>query len=760
MVSRSVFLLFLLTTSPSLAEFPQWARQIDLSEGVVAGKVALSFWPVEDLVTKAALDPENFEVHMVPDSDLEAERIEPAGTWISPPAGKYKYWLESPAGWMSPNSAIFTYRPTPFEGRGRPIMKWVVPAGLVSLSSEIELPSHQSWRLLHTESHNRGSAPGLELSRRIHEPRTAVLMPEGPVIAGIYDHRQQEYLAIGRPASVYRNGHSMVAPAPPAKGASDLVAVLERPHVVDDFSLYDVALTVREPDSDPEGPEVVIPTAERIYAFWYDLDSKYVTLEVDSPSVFLVPQEIALRSGKVDSYRGRLEELPDLSVRLEIPAALDEQRDSSEPWTLNIIDGLSKDQLRTHTLPSDPQQEIKVRNLPNRHLLVALSIPPWRFTERVDLSDAVDREITLSPRAFTVHGTVRQGEDGRAAKLAFTTGSLPTPGQALGAETQTNSNGEYEIVLFRPFMMVYVFPQGGNKGQPFVEILPKYVDADTVLDIELPNNRFLVEVVDETTRQGIAEADVTVINSYLDDGNEQSTVQRVFTGDDGGASLNPLRPGKLTLSARAEGYEFSEVDQEDVTEQDNERTIVLPLTPVGSTRFLKMLLTGGEPASGAEVIAVDSLEDQPVWQGSCNTQGVVEVPRRLDRRLLLVKHPRAGFLVRLWSAPPEVDAVTSWSLPEIASPLEARIHLADREPARWARVALIQQGLLLQGSLLRWLAGDSMADANGFYRATHLPATPIKLVSWMPEATDAAIEALATDIAYPWPSGIEIEAIE
>lgn len=131
--------------------------------------------------------------------------------------------------------------------------------------------------------------------------------------------------------------------------------------------------------------------------------------------------------------------------------------------------------------------------------------------------------------------------------------------------------------------------------------------------------------------------------------------------------------------------------------------------------------------------------------------------------MLLVRHPAAGFLVRRFERCAGAEETPEWTLPPAAGPLRLRVVDGSGSPVPWARLALTVDGGLLAGSLLRWLTGADAADAAGLWQGQNLPATPLAALA-LPAGGDGlppviGTGSLATEIAPPWPSVVELTAV-
>lgn len=756
---RHALAFILLSSSLTLGAevLPEWAAEIDLAAGNVNGKTALSFWPVADLQSLQLVPPETLEVRLVPHGRDDEEGSLPCGTWVTPPAGRYKYWLEGD-GWMSASSAVLHYRASDFEGRGRPIIKTVVTAGRLALAPEVSVAEHQSLRLLHLDSHLREKVPALEMSRRVHgaAAKEGASMPEGPVLAALYDREKREYTALARPVSVYHGGLSYVDPQPPRADRSALIVVLERPAFAESFDDLTVEALLRTADGEPRRPAVVVPTVERLYAVFDNLEPGQVELTARSSGLFLPSQELILRPGKIESHRAVLRNLPDLEVTFLLPSEL-----RKHELELSVERRDTRENVRRRGL-GDDATELRLPDLPAAPLEVILEAKPWYFRQQIDLSDGEDRRIIFQPLPIQVDGRVWRGDEPYPTTVGFSSGAPRERGRAGVIEVETDEDGRFAVELYRPLFLVYIFSATAKEQTPFLEILPEPITHHATLDLHVPANAYSIRVLDAMSGETIPDAEVGAFNTYLDRQGEEGNASRKFTTDETGtATLTPLRLGKLSLRASAAGYRPSGEHVFEVRAEDRERELELHLQPAGEARSLSLLLPGGLPAAGAELIAVDDLEQGPIWRARSDTRGEVEIPDFLTGKLLLSKHPQAGFLIGVWETGP-ADETRIWNFPPSAPPLALRFHRGQpSDPAAWARPVLWVDGLPLSSSILRWLTDSGRVDGDGFFYAHHLPRRSLRAQAWMAGALNPEPNAaLAVSIPYPWPKLVSIEALE
>ncbi|MCP3956339.1 MAG: hypothetical protein GY719_00650 [bacterium] len=735
------------------------AVEIDVTEGEVDGRTGVGFWPVLGVEAQKPLPPEDLVVRLVAGTDRERVLEKPAGEWFVLPADKYKFWLEG-RHLITPYSSLLSHSDLPFRGKGIAALVPVEAAGTVVLDPETAASSSMILRLLHLNSHNRAPYPQREFSRPVSgaDLETGVLMPVGPVVAALVDKETQSYIALSRPVEVTEATASTVRPTAPSVSETDLLVRLQREEYLNSHDQDDVELVVMGEDGEPRSPDVVVSPADRIYAIWYGLDEKRVVLEAASKSVFLSPKTIVLRPGKVESHTDVLRALPDVDARIQLPPSVPLENLKLEL----LLDEPGKTKVRSVDLPAGTDS-VTLEKVPAKRMDVVLHVPPWIFHQPVDVSDGQDGSVYFEPEVITVTGTVYRGGRKHPATLEFQT---TRRGDTLAV--QTGKHGTYEVALFRPGAYVVSVQLDEVKGPPYVELLEELILEDTVLDFRIPHTDFVVRVVDEETREGIAGALVMAGNRFLSragllrgEEKERAATRRITTNEDGYGVMQPLHPGTLTLVAEADRYLPSDVHEDRVEEWQRERQITIELQAVKDGASLRVLLPTGAPAVNAEVRIQSSLNNGPAaWSGVADADGVIELPHKDGEIFVLVRHHEAGFIFRRLNA---YDGEETWSLPP-REPLSVVVKRPWGQAASGAQLALWIDGTYLAGDTLRWLAGTSPgADLDGFWRAIHIPAGPLKILAWSWSANKdldtAQLESLAASIAYPWESPVEIETV-
>jgi hypothetical protein len=303
------------------------------------------------------------------------------------------------------------------------------------------------------------------------------------------------------------------------------------------------------------------------------------------------------------------------------------------------------------------------------------------------------------------------------------------------------------------------------------------VTQSTDLDFHLADVEFTVAVVDAVSRKGIPGATVLVRNLYAveDEGGPadatrkaaERAISQAVSGDDAGlARLPPLHPGTLEIRASAAGYRRLAQPVRALFDGETDQRLEIPLERIGETLALRLRLPDSAPAAGASVLLMGSLTAaSSLFEARADVEGVVSLPRE-HAGLLLVKHPRAGFLVREWR-PAADEGSVEWSLPVLAErPLTVRvIDASGGAMAPRAELAVWVGGRRLSGASLAWLTGaPPTADANGYWIGRALPRGTVEVLAWTARARDlattGALDAQATKVDFPWPETLEVRAFE
>lgn len=727
-------------------EAPQTSLLPDASQAQIEGRVAVGMWPSEDGVL---LDAELFTVHLADDSRLERQFTYPVATWFQPPPGRYKVWVEG-AGRVSPSYDLLTYSGRPFRGRGLAAVHEVAPAGEVAVHPDVEWSERSSLRLLSLEATNDAGRLTRGFLRAIGSPQETVLLPRGRGVGFLYDRQAEEYLAASRPFEVGAEGTVRVRPATP-RGVSDLFVVLHRPAPLNEADEDDLKLSVIDGEGRTRPADVYVGTWEWIYALWYGLDQRSVVLETSSERVFLDPAEIALRPGRVETFRGELLPLPFVDVRLDlpdeiVPRALDlrvRTRDLGSPIT-------------ERALPLDRKASVRLDNLPATELTLSLSIdsePGWTLKETVDLSDGQGREVVFRADPIRLSGRVYLGDEPTAATVRIGT-DRNQPEDRLVVEA--DEDGFYEAIMRAPGRYPMRVDVAGQRGPGYRVHFPPFIRDDTELDVHIPLTSASVEVIDADTRRPIRAALVVFDLEFDKNGRRATTSQAYETDDAGVARLPPLPPGELLVHAEADRYFRSERMPAQIVE-DRQSELTIELQPMGETTQLELRLPGGAPASGAELRAqYAAWNELPVWQGRADVEGRVDIPLRVTGAWLAVRHPDAGAWIQGWD--PQGEPSVSWQLPAAAGALVIRSVGPDGRVVPGSALAVRLPACWVAGRTLAWLAGTAVGgtDAGGVWRSERLPEVPLLVAAGSVDTVRLALQGFidgsAVRLTAPWPA--------
>lgn len=732
-----------------LAPQEEFPLGLDPTRGEIDGKIAVAF-VAQEPDGSMAQSPGQYKVHLALDADPGVERVYPAVTWFQPPPGKYRVWMEGP-GRMSPDSLILSYSGKPFKGLGLLGGLRLAPAGTVALADDTRATGTSALRLLHLDSHMRGAHPQREISRRVSGPalKNGVLMPAGPILAALFDSKTQEYTGLTRPVVVAAGGRTPVRPVPPEKGVTHLVALLERPGVLDSFA-QDDARPVLTLAAGRREPDVLVTTAERIYAVWYGLSDRRAKLELTSAFVTLPPQDLVLRPGRIERLQARLNRRPGLKVTLQVPEELPLAGSTLE------VAAVSTTAVAAQTKVDPTNKIYRFENLPPELLEVKLKTPAGEFRQRADLSGGQDGEAVLEATPIVLRGTVYRNREPHPARIAFHVG----PENAI--EIETDEDGAYEAMLFRRVLIARV-ELTGEARPPHLEFFEPAIAESVAVDFHVPANEGKVAVVDTETGRGISGASLVVSSSAADGKTYQQSAK---ADPEGVAALPPLREGEVAIEASAEGYlPSSEPLRFTVREGEAVSDARIALRPVSAKQILRLTTATGGPAVGAELVATRSPASlETLWSGHADGEGKVEVPREAEGAYLLVRHPGSGFLVRDWRRSDTEDEIL-WQLPAKAeAPLIVRVVDASGEAVPWASLSLWVDGLRLEASALAWLTGLApFSNRDGVWVVSNVPAGPLEILAWRgggeAPAAGSPARSLATELRPPLLEPVSLQVL-
>lgn len=719
------------------------AQEIDITKGEINGLQAIIAVPVagvervaEGARHETQLSSDDCHVYLTPIDNLEQELTFPCGKWFQPPADLYRIWLEKPA-LISEGYGLLTCENQPFEGSGLAMATGMEPAGRIALAPAVRLAEGQNFRTFYLRADPRILRRPFD--RRVTAQRAAagVTVAAGPVIAGIFDSKTDDAVALARPADVKAGGTTFVAPAPPKRG-SDVLVVLARPSPAT-LGKHELSVDLQI-DSKTHKPDVLLASATNIFAIWYELEGAEATLVVDAPTAQLAPAALKLKPGKVVTFRTKLSKRS--SVGVSIGGAEDVLRE--EELALELRSEPENQLLQK--IEAAPNREFRFDGLLAGTYGVALRVGEWELRQRVELRPDVDEHVTFTLSPIVVTGVVHHGRDpAPGAEVAFDVGRS-------WVRTTADEQGRYEMIFWEP---------GEYMAEVKIRDVPPFWEAgfdirtSQTLDFHVPNTRFTVQVRDADTGKPIGGARVIAGSIFEGRSGEGRVAQTTTTDANGRAMLPPMRQGEMSIRARADGYFDSDVTREMVRLADAEGSFEISLRPLGDTIAVKIRNPDGSAAAGARLWAVRSTggHEAPLWNGVTDDSGTAAIPRKVSSAFFLIRPRDAAVAVRRLERTGDVV----WSLSP-AVPLT--VHAGRR-----TRMAVWVDDLRVTGIPLTLLAGSlEGTDDDGNWSASALPARPLRLLAWR-NASPAAIQSgafdsAATQLPYPWNRVVELQPVD
>jgi hypothetical protein len=747
---------------------------VDPRAGVIDGRAAVNVVPVEFSGGRVAdfLDPTGLSAILTPADGSGDELAFAAGAWFQPPPGRYLVWLQG--DWrMSPYSMLLNYAGETNKQSGLLGPLPIGPAGKVTLpaGSKSTATADSVLELLYAGSYLEGDYPRWEISHRTSAANVGdgLWMPEGKAFGALWSRRRRAYVAISRPFRV-RKGETVEIPLESPHNAADLVVQLRRETTAPTAAEAQVDVSLRVKGASLQ-PDLKVLTATHAVAVWYGLPAGTADLRAES-SRAVASKSVQLVSGQIERVVAEMQRRPAVDVQLDLPKTLREKELSLE------LTSLPEKEVVANRVVAPNMDSLRVEGLPLALLAVTLKTPFGEFSQEVDLRAGGDGFVLLKPDVLTLRGQVFRGEEGHRATLAFTSDQGKTE------EVKTDEQGKYEFLALQSQRRVSVSLEG-SKAAAFVDIFWPAITRDRDLDFHFPEADFTVEVVDDVTGEGIANASVRIRNVYKPSSNdepepadgeasndsagaERIIAEEVSTDRDGVGWLPPLRRGSLEISASAEGYsELRAPVRAEVADSAKAETYHVRLEPLGATETLRLSLSNGLPAGGADVALIDSLASGGfLVPARTDAEGKVDLPRKFAGSIVLARHPDSAFLVAVWQ-PHDGEDEVSWQLPPPAGRrlLVSVLDSSGQKALPRADVALWIGGRRLSGRVLAWLTQSRpMSDGDGFWAVANLPAEPVGLLAWgrrvAGDAAQGLLDSQESTVAFPWPEPVEVRAVE
>ncbi len=711
----------------------------DPSTGVIDGRDAALVWPARyrDSTTYELLPVAGCGAHFVPSTNLAAELTHPCGKWLNPEAGKYKVWLQG-KDFISPHPLVLN-AVKGSTGRGYSMVAPVVASGLVALSNDVRLGAGEGLRLLSLKAQFFDDW-GRAFDRRVADPRQPEAMPAGSALAGIFDQKTGDAIALSRPLVVAANQTTVAKPAAPERD-SDVLVVLQKPLAPKREALQ-VSLKA---DAGPRRPDVLLHASDAVFAVWYGVGGNTATVTVDADALTLAPVALRLVPKRITTYRGALQAKPRLKVSVLAP------QDAFEKMRVSLSGIGDPEPLRTVDVVPGANE---VEALPPQRLRVTLAADRWTFVQDVDLTDGLDGEVTFALEPIIARGTVYLAKEPAPARIAFEYG-----GRDL-TKVETGEDGGYEAVFWQSGMYAAKVTLVNDAAAPFIDPAVD-LERTRTLDFHLPANRIVARVFNRRTGLPIASATVGVVSEATHDEVGEMTLGHRYTADDQGMLVLPrLRPGHARVEASAPGFAPSEPQEIDV-EEATKRELSFALEAVQTTR-VRVVLPNGAPAAGAEALAVEPASSRVIWRGSAAPGGELEIGSRGPNAVVIIRHPQASTR----ALPASAIGETLQLAPGDLSPVVVRSTDTSGEPVRFALLSVWIDGLRLTdfaAAFATWSTA-SMTDADGVWSGRNLPAAPLRVLATR-NVTPAQLAAgtydgLAQTVPYPRAPTIAVRVVE
>jgi len=712
----------------------------DPSTGVIDGHDAALVWPARysDSRSHVLLPAEGCEAHFVPATNLNTESVYPCGKWLVPEPGKYKVWLEG-KDFISPQPLLLN-AVTASTGRGRSMVAPVVPSGFVALSPDVRVGPAESLRLLSLKVDFFDDWIRA-FDRRVANSREAVAMPAGSVLAGIFDQKNGDAIALSRPLVVTAKQTAVAKPARPERD-SDVLVILQKPLAPKREALQ----ILLKGDAAARRPDVLLHAADAIFAVWYDVGGSSASLTVDSEGLTLAPVTLRLVPKRISTYRGALKPKPRLKVSILAP------NEVFEKLQISVARTDEREPFRTVDVVLGPNE---LQALPPQQLRVTLAADQWTFVQDVDLTNGFDSEITFVLEPMIARGTVYLASEPSAARIAFEYGGRDV------MKVETDDDGRYEAIFWQSGMYIAKITLEGDAAAAFIDPAVD-IEQTRTLDFHLPANRIVARVFNASTGLPIAAASVGVFSEATHEEAGEMTLGYRYTADDKGMLVLPrLRTGHTRIEASAPGFAPSEPQEIDVDET-TKRDLSFALEPVHVAR-VHIVLPDGAPAAGAEALAMsDPMSGRVIWRGSAGPSGELEIGSRGPNEVVIIRHPNASTRAQLMRTVTETIQLA----PADLAPVVVRSTNGSGAPVRFALLTLWIDGLRLTdfaAAFATW-STVSMTDADGVWSGRNFPPVPIRVLATTnvtpAQLAAGAYDSLAQMLPYPRSQTIAVRVVE
>jgi hypothetical protein len=652
-------------------------------------------------------------------------------------------------GWIERAGTITPYLTDVSRG-GTVRLDAEVPAGEAVFPPSVTLAAHERIDIYAIRAAPKGHR---SFQRSLKSADSAgklrAVVPSGQIIAVQFDAHGSA-LAISKPVTVPPGGSVLVPLRRPESG-SDLLILLEKP--AEGSAEPAVVSTFDAKGS--HRPDVLLDSDDRLLAAWYGLSSGAISLTVQSDALFLRPVALSTRTREAVVVRDSLKALPKLTVAVGSIAG-DHQAPAPSSMKLTLRRPGEKTAIRELSVKSGATYELE--HLPAALFEVVLNVDGFVTGAQADLSPGIDARVEIPLKPIVISGVVFYGHDPARAEIRVLQHGEPLV-------VTSDDQGQYALTLWAPGrLLVDTAILDRPQTPPFRTMV--LFDESRSYDIHVPALRLAARVFDVADTSPIAGAAITLRSTSLnpDTNRNASSVLQFKTSTASLTELPPVRPGSVDVTVRADGYEDAAPVTLTIDESMTDQVVDVPMKRSGDTVSLKLLLPDGSPAAGAEVAAA-SKAMTITWRGAADLQGIVRVPKTLGGDYLLLRHHEGASGIATF--PASYDALPPMSFLPPGPPLTIRF--VDSNSATIgpdsARVVAWRGGSRLDGEVLAFLTWSSAVTAiDGTWVARNLQQLPIRVLGarragWR-DLDGGHLDALATEIPFPWPAVVFVRVAE
>lgn len=574
------------------------------------------------------------------------------------------------------------------------------------------------------------------------ESRAVVSMPAGPVVAVTLD-REDAVVGLAFAVAV-QHRETVVTPSVTQEGFA-LVAFLRLPANAPSDVKAELLLA-------GSLPQASAATSDGSLHVWRSSKDRQADLTLRSEDLFVEPRTFHPRDGEIQTVRLEARLLPTLTAIIELPEA------AASAWAamqakLRIQRSGQVAAFSERTVAKAGEYRFE-RLDPGRYELV-VDLGDATVVRSADLSDGLDRSAVIPLTPMLIEGTVRRGGAGVAARLLF------QPGEGKPVSVETDDRGRYELLLWAPRLYeVQIEPADSLSSVPLIRL--ERLDGDRRLDIDIPENRIVIRIVDEDTSKGIPSARAYVANVWNDgDGGRKRIVRALIADDRGEVTVESLENGSVELRAEAESYLASQPVNFMTDGSITEKQVRVVLKRITRESRLLVRLPDGTPAAGCEAAAmVQATGAQFLWTTSCDHAGEMEIPGAAEGTLLLIRHQASGGMVRRLAR-----GDREWTLPaRAARPIVLKV-VRGGKPTNQVRLVFWFGETPVNGAAMVFLLrAEPHPSGSGFWRSDSAPDHPLRVLA-SGSITDSQIlaggyAALAVSADWRAAQPIVVEAID